>query len=173
MTVFAARASDLIALYLHFLVSALKSVERVKGISRLVRRGHEARVELFPNPIPPARHFGPRDPGRASQPASPSDDPDETLCGPIVVYKRKRFSLAEVRTIWKRSCHRCHLCGKVWKLSQRGRYGWHIDHVIPNIGGGHKTEEMSNFRVACATCNLRKGRGYTSKIIRQALEQIL
>ena len=92
--------------------------------------------------------------------------------GPIVVYKRKTFSSSEVRQIWMQSQCRCHVCGKVWKLNQRGLKGWHIDHVIPNIGGGKETEMMKNFRVACAGCNLRKGRGYKLSHVEQSLQTL-
>jgi len=100
-----------------------------------------------------------------------ADEPHEHY-GPIVVYERKRFSTADVRQIWRQSEHRCHLCGKAWKLGQRGVTGWHIDHVIPNIGGGKDTEMMANFRVACAGCNLQKGRGHISSQVEQALKSL-
>jgi 5-methylcytosine-specific restriction endonuclease McrA len=88
--------------------------------------------------------------------------------GPIMVFKRKRFSAAEVETIWTNSRGRCHLCQKKWRLKQRSKKGWHIDHVIPNCGGGRDTEAMSNFRVACARCNLKKGGGDV-QLIKEAL----
>lgn len=100
-----------------------------------------------------------------------SEEPHEHY-GPVVVYKRRRFSAAEVRQIWAHSGHRCHICGKTWKLRQRGLKGWHIDHLIPNIGGGKDTEMMANFRVACAGCNLQKGRGYTSSQVEEALKSL-
>jgi hypothetical protein len=50
---------------------------------------------------------------------------------PIVVYKRKRFSATEVRQIWIQSGRKCPLCRKPWKLHERSRTGWHIDHIIP------------------------------------------
>jgi len=94
----------------------------------------------------------------------------DSFNGPIVIYKRKRrFTQAEKKAIWLQSSRKCHLCGKRWKLSEWGRYGWHIDHLVPNIGGGPDTEQMQNFRVACAQCNLRKGRGYRERIIPEAL----
>lgn len=81
--------------------------------------------------------------------------------GPTVVYPRKRrFSAVEVHAVWAASRGRCHICKKHWALSKHGRGGWHIDHLIPHIGGGSDTETMPNFRVACAKCNLEKGRGY-------------
>lgn len=101
----------------------------------------------------------------------PANEPHEHY-GPIVVYKRKRFSASEVRQIWIQSQRCCHECGKAWKLNQRGLKGWHIDHVIPNIGGGKETEMMANLRVACASCNLRKGRGYTENRVRRALASL-
>ena len=91
--------------------------------------------------------------------------------GPIVIFVRKRyFSREEVFAIWKKTNGRCHLCRKKkWKLSERGRHGWHIDHFIPHSGGGRETEMMGNFLVACAPCNLRKGRGYTNRILRESV----
>lgn len=97
--------------------------------------------------------------------------------GPTVVYPRKRrFSVVEVQTIWAASRGRCHICKKHWDLSKRGRGGWHIDHVIPHIGGGSDAETMPNFRVACAKCNLDKGRGYKRSNVEasvQLLQQYL
>ena len=55
---------------------------------------------------------------------------------------------------------------------QRGRKGWHVDHVIPNGGGGRETEMLDNFGVACAGCNLRKGRGYTNRSIKEAIRNL-
>jgi 5-methylcytosine-specific restriction endonuclease McrA len=92
--------------------------------------------------------------------------------GPINIYRRKRFSPVEVSAIWRQSQRRCHLCQKPWRLNQRSRHGWHIDHVIPNAGGGRDTETTGNFLVACAKCNLQKGRGYTSRSIRVALQNL-
>lgn len=89
--------------------------------------------------------------------------------GPIKILKRKRFSKADLLSIWQQSRHSCHICRKEWKLAQHGQRGWHVDHVVPNVGGGEDTEDMSNFLVACARCNLKKGRGYTGKLIREAL----
>lgn len=111
---------------------------------------------------------------RAINSSESSEEPEDSLVGPIVIYKRKKhFSPAEEKTIWLNSHRKCHLCGKRWKLNERSRYGWHVDHLIPNVGGGKNTENMANFRVACARCNLRKGRGYTQRIIRDALKQLL
>lgn len=90
--------------------------------------------------------------------------------GPVIVYPRKKqFSRAEVETIWSATEGHCHICDRLWQLAERSRDGWHIDHIIPNIGGGIDTESMENFRVACAKCNLTKGRGYTEATIRLAL----
>ena len=97
------------------------------------------------------------------------DDAPFSCYGPIVVFKRKRFSQAERRQIWLQSDRKCHLCDKCWKLGHHGRKGWHVDHVIPNVGGGGDTEIMGNFRVSCAKCNLKKGRGYTEAEVREAL----
>lgn len=94
--------------------------------------------------------------------------------GHIAVSPRKtRFSPDELHIIFKQSNGRCHLCGKNWKLSEHSRKGWHVDHMIPNTGGGLDTEIMENFRVACAGCNLKKGRGYTKKDIYFAINQLM
>ncbi|HEV2393044.1 MAG TPA: HNH endonuclease signature motif containing protein [Verrucomicrobiae bacterium] len=91
--------------------------------------------------------------------------------GPVMVYRRWRFSPGEVMAVWAQSKGRCHICGKRWKINQRGRKGWHIDHVIPNCGGGRDTEMMDNFRVACARCNLRKGGGNV-RLVNEALRRL-
>lgn len=103
-----------------------------------------------------------------------ADDCNLHFSGPITVYPRKkRFTEAEVTAIWRTSTGKCHLCARRWDLNQRGRTGWHIDHVIPHIGGGPDVEMVPNFRVACATCNLKKGRGYTEKTIRIAIRRFV
>lgn len=91
--------------------------------------------------------------------------------GPIMLAKRKSyFSAKEVADIWHKTNGWCHLCSRTrWHLEQRGVYGWHIDHVKPNIGGLAGTELSNNFRVACASCNLRKGKGYRHRDIRDKL----
>lgn len=101
-----------------------------------------------------------------------SKEPD-TFSGPITVFPRKRFKPDEVRQVWRASGRRCHICGKKWRLKDRSRTGWHIDHVIPHIGGGADTEEMPNFRVACAKCNLSKGRGYTEKQVKLGIRRLI
>lgn len=93
--------------------------------------------------------------------------------GPITIYPRKkRFSPSEVQAIWRASKGRCHICGRSWRLRDRSVRGWHIDHVIPHIGGGEEVERLLNLRVACARCNLKKGKGFTEKSIRLALRQL-
>jgi hypothetical protein len=93
--------------------------------------------------------------------------------GPIMVSPRKRrFTRPEVRQLWSASRGRCHICQRRWGLSQRGRAGWHIDHVIPHIGGGADTEALQNFRVACASCNLKKGRGYTPTSVDRCIRML-
>jgi hypothetical protein len=95
------------------------------------------------------------------------------FAGPIVVQPRKRYhSRSEVEALWRAS-GRCHICDRKWALAQRGVRGWHLDHVIPHIGGGIDTESLSNLRVACARCNLKKGKGYTSAAIRLGLRRLV
>ena len=99
---------------------------------------------------------------------------DDMIAGPIVVYPRKkRFSRSEVEAIWRSSKGRCHICSQRWPLDRRGARGWHIDHVIPHIGGGRKVEKLPNFRVACARCNLKKGKGFTEASIRRGLCRLI
>lgn len=64
----------------------------------------------------------------------------ETSTGVIVVSRRKeRFTKLELKLIWKASKAKCHICKHRWRLKDHGRTGWHVDHVIPNIGGGQDT----------------------------------
>lgn len=105
---------------------------------------------------------------------STGESDDDTYAGPIVVYPRKRhFSQSEVKAIWQATKGRCHICNRRWPLNQRGPRRWHIDHVIPHIGGGRDTEVLPNFRVACARCNLRKGKGFTEASIRLGLRRLV
>ncbi len=100
--------------------------------------------------------------------------PEEGFAGPVCIYPRKkRFSAQELQAIWRCTSGRCHLCCRRWRLRDRGRAGWHVDHVIPHAGGGHETEEMQNFRVACAKCNLTKGRGYKQARIRASIAELI
>jgi HNH endonuclease len=99
---------------------------------------------------------------------------EDGFSGPVIVYPRKkRFSTAEVKSIWEASQRRCHICKRRWALNQRGVRGWHIDHVIPHIGGGGDTEGDPNFRVACANCNLKKGKGFKETAVRCALGELV
>lgn len=79
----------------------------------------------------------------------------------------------EVEKIWRASNGRCHICKRKWNLDQRSKYGWHIDHVIPHIGGGQDVEKLSNMRVACSACNLKKGKGYLESNIRKSINQLV
>lgn len=123
--------------------------------------------EYYDETEPPAVvKFTNVDPGRPDD-----DDVPFPGYGPISVLKRKRFSQAEVEAIWTNSGGRCYICRKKWRLNQRSRRGWHIDHFIPNCGGGRDTEMMDNFRVACARCNLRKGGGNV-RLVKEALRRL-
>lgn len=94
--------------------------------------------------------------------------------GPVTVYPRKkRFSPAEIKSIWDATRGHCHICKRQWQLDQRSIRGWHVDHVIPHIGGGRDTEHVANFRVACARCNLKKGKGFTEAAIRLGLRELV
>lgn len=106
----------------------------------------------------------------ASRTYTPSETPCDAYPGPIVVCRRKRnFNKSELLTIWRASCRRCYLCHKPWRLKDRGRNGWHVDHVIPHSGGGPNTEAVTNMRVACAKCNLVKGVGFSNEQLRSAI----
>jgi len=110
---------------------------------------------------------------RARKRSQPASEDESTLSGPITIFERKkRFSSDELGTIFSRSKGKCHLCGHGWALADHGRRGWHVDHVIPNAGGGCDTENIDNFLVACARCNLKKGRGYTSRTVRLAVQEL-
>jgi 5-methylcytosine-specific restriction endonuclease McrA len=105
---------------------------------------------------------------------SAGESSDDRFAGPIVVYSRKKsFSRSEVEAIWRATKGRCHICHQCWPLDRRGKRGWHIDHVIPHIGGGREVEKLPNFRVACARCNLKKGKGFTEASIRLGLCQLV
>ncbi|MBI2604661.1 MAG: HNH endonuclease [Deltaproteobacteria bacterium] len=106
---------------------------------------------------------------------SDSDSPSlGTFSGPIIIYPRKRrYTQAEVSSIWSSTKGRCHICGHRWRIKERGKRGWHIDHVIPHVGGGPATECLKNLKVACAHCNLRKGRGYTEKQVRVGIQKLI
>ena len=91
--------------------------------------------------------------------------------GPIFLLRRRKVNSSEVRSIWERSKGCCHICGKKWKLNERGINGWHVDHRIPNSHGGADTEDFRNLKVACAPCNLRKGDGHPERLVEIALSQ--
>lgn len=98
---------------------------------------------------------------------------DDVFSGPWVIYPRKRYySKDDIKQIWGNSLGACHLCNRKWKIEERGLKGWHIDHIIPNAGGGN-TENIKNMKVACAKCNLKKGRGYTETVLRVSIRNFL
>jgi 5-methylcytosine-specific restriction endonuclease McrA len=103
----------------------------------------------------------------------PNNDHPFPLHGQISIYKRRRLSINQLRIICRRRHGRCHLCGRKWRLNQHGTPGWHIDHDIPNSGGGRDTEELHNFFVACAKCNLQKGNGRPQRYVERALRRLL
>ncbi len=83
---------------------------------------------------------------------------DEGFSGFVAVHPQKRrFSVAEVKAVWKASKGCCHLCGKRWGPGERGEKGWQIDHVIP-VGGKEAADGPSPYRMACTKCSLGKSR---------------
>jgi hypothetical protein len=84
--------------------------------------------------------------------------------GPIKIFKRRGLSPAEIALVWRRSNRRCHICGKFWHLGDHGTRGWHLDHDVPNSGGGQDTESILNLLVACSKCNLEKGNGHPQRL---------
>lgn len=47
----------------------------------------------------------------------------------------------------------CHICGEA--INKDDRQSFHFDHVIPLARGGEHS--MDNIKLACASCNIRKG----------------
>ena len=146
------------------------SVKRQNGTFKVSYQRYTLRYPLESyddGEIPPAVSF------YASGSATVESD-NATSTGPIVVYPRKkRFSRSELETIWRASQSRCHICNRRWSIRQRGARGWHVDHVIPHSGGGREVEDFRNFRIACARCNLKKGKGYTEASIRLSLRNLV
>jgi 5-methylcytosine-specific restriction endonuclease McrA len=105
----------------------------------------------------------------------PESEESDVFAGPIKIYPRKkRFTTSDLLTIWRATNGMCHLCrDRRWKLNERGKNGWHVDHIIPHIGGGAGLQKLANLRVACAKCNLSKGRGYTVARVRIAVRNLI
>jgi hypothetical protein len=56
------------------------------------------------------------------------------------------------RQVIERAGNRCEYCG----LAQTGQEAaFHVDHVVPVIGGGDTA--LENLALACVSCSLRKG----------------
>ncbi|MCC7404315.1 MAG: HNH endonuclease [Bdellovibrionales bacterium] len=110
---------------------------------------------------------------RSSDPYKEKDIIDESFSGPWITYPRKKsYSASEVQKIWLNSKGKCHLCNRKWAAGERSRSGWHIDHIVPHAGGGN-TEIIVNLKVACAKCNLKKGRGYTDKKLMMSIRDFI
>ena len=96
---------------------------------------------------PPAR-------GAAGSHKQPTED--DGFSGPVAVSPRKRkFSDAEARAVWRAGKGRCHLCGRRWRQREKGEKGWQIDHVVPNAAP--TSGEAGDYRLACAQCAAGKG----------------
>jgi hypothetical protein len=97
----------------------------------------------------------PAKPGAPGAAVKPSDD--DGFSGFIAVYPQtRRFNRAAADAVWKASDGRCHLCGKRWRIGERGEKGWQIDHVIPL--GVAAAAGKTGFRLACTACKPGKGR---------------
>lgn len=69
--------------------------------------------------------------------------------------KRKPISHKTRLAVWK-TYHKtftghCDICCCILKYDGH----WHCSHVVPHSEGG--SDDVSNYRVCCATCNLRMG----------------
>ena len=65
---------------------------------------------------------------------------EDGFSGSVSVFPRKkRYSDAEAKTVWTASAGRCHLCGKHWKPTERGKEGWQVDNVIPTSSWRKRT----------------------------------
>ncbi len=66
------------------------------------------------------------------------------------------YTAAQIQALLKKQKHCCYYaaCGHVRFQCVKGRYIYHIDHVIPLSRGG--SNDISNLVLACPTCNLRK-----------------
>lgn len=57
---------------------------------------------------------------------------------------------SQILSMLEQQKHRCWWCGKKIKGND-----YHVDHVIPIARGG--TNDIGNLRIACPSCNLKKG----------------
>src|SRR6266568_3754393 len=66
------------------------------------------------------------------------------------------YTAAQIQALLKKQKHCCYYaaCGHVRFQCVKGRYIYHIDHVIPLSRGG--SNDISNLVLGCPTCNLRK-----------------
>lgn len=60
--------------------------------------------------------------------------------------ERRVFSVYEKRTIYAKHNGTCAICGRPVKFKKMT-----VDHIVPLSKGG--TNEMSNLRLACCSCN--------------------
>ncbi len=85
--------------------------------------------------------------------------PDEDgFSGLVSVFpKKKRYGDAEAAAVWKASKGSCHLCGRQWRANERGKAGWQIDNVVPQLEGAEVGRQVK-LRLSCTTCELGRGR---------------
>lgn len=76
--------------------------------------------------------------------------------------KRKYISPSFRRKIWERDGRKCQICGAETRFFDSGYdtpfntdKAGSVDHIIPVSHGG--TNEMSNLRWACKSCNSSRG----------------
>jgi hypothetical protein len=73
------------------------------------------------------------------------------------------WSNEELKTIYRRTDGRCHLCGKKLSLAnyaaQGSRGAWEVEHSNPSAAGG--TDRLNNLYPACISCNREKRDGST------------
>ncbi len=74
--------------------------------------------------------------------------------------RRKKFSRAEEKAIWKRSEGKCAICERPTDFDEG-----EIDHIIPLAKGG--TNDFDNLQWLCLRCNRLKGHTKTNEEVRK------
>ena len=63
----------------------------------------------------------------------------------------------QLRTVFRRSGGRCHICKRGHAPEGYGRV-WNVEHLQPKSLGG--SDQVNNLAVACIRCNSRKGNAF-------------